>query len=252
MFHEFQVIHLYLYLLDWPKSSLEYMGEGEGRTKGESSMETYMLPFIKQTAGGNLLYNTGSSTRCSVKTSRGGSKVQEGGTYVYLWLIYVDVWQKPTQHCKVIILQWKINCLKKKILRIVPCAIQEVIVVYLFYIHQCVYVNPKVPVYLCSLPPEVNCHLAGHTGWVCAVYKCRTRKQVCQPRKTACEAVKRDPVLDPRERLAGFLFPRAICLHARFWCSQSDTALLPLPGGRMCLCSPLGMQDRLWMKSSLF
>ena len=137
-------------------------------------------------------------------------------------------------------------------MRIVPCAIQEVIVVYLFYIHQCVYVNPKVPVYLCSLPPEVNCHMAGHTGWVCAVYKCRTRKQVCQPRKTACEAVKRDPVLDPRERLAGFLFPRAICLHARFWCSQSDTALLPLPGGRMCLCSPLGMQDRLWMKSSLF
>ena len=25
-------------------------------------------------------------------------------TYVYLWLIHTDVWQKPTQHCKAIIL----------------------------------------------------------------------------------------------------------------------------------------------------
>jgi len=31
------------------------------------------------------------------------------GTCVYLWLIHVDVWQKPTQQCKAIILQIKIN-----------------------------------------------------------------------------------------------------------------------------------------------
>ena len=31
------------------------------------------------------------------------------GTYVYLRPIHVDVWQKPTQHCKAIILQLKIN-----------------------------------------------------------------------------------------------------------------------------------------------
>ena len=29
------------------------------------------------------------------------------GTYVYLWLIHVDVWQKSTQYCKVIILRLK-------------------------------------------------------------------------------------------------------------------------------------------------
>ena len=29
------------------------------------------------------------------------------GTYVYLWLILVDVWQKTTKFCKVIILQLK-------------------------------------------------------------------------------------------------------------------------------------------------
>ena len=31
------------------------------------------------------------------------------GIYVYLWLIHVDVWQKPTQHCKAIIFQLNIN-----------------------------------------------------------------------------------------------------------------------------------------------
>ena len=37
-----------------------------------------------------------------------GREVQEGGMYVYLWLIHIVVWQKPTQHCKAIILQLKI------------------------------------------------------------------------------------------------------------------------------------------------
>ena len=31
------------------------------------------------------------------------------GTNVYLWLIHVDAWQKPKQHCKAIFLQLKIN-----------------------------------------------------------------------------------------------------------------------------------------------
>ena len=33
-------------------------------------------------------------------------------TYTYLWLNHVDVWQKPTQHCKAIILQLNKNFLK--------------------------------------------------------------------------------------------------------------------------------------------
>ena len=36
------------------------------------------------------------------------------GTYVYLWLIHIVVWQKPTQYCKAIILQLKINFKKLK------------------------------------------------------------------------------------------------------------------------------------------
>ena len=38
-----------------------------------------------------------------------GGRIQREGTYVYLWLIHVDVWQKPTEYCKAIILQLKIN-----------------------------------------------------------------------------------------------------------------------------------------------
>ena len=56
----------------------------------------------------------GTEIQCSVTTYRGGMRWEVGGrfkregTYVYLWLIYVDVWQKPIQYWKVIILQLKI------------------------------------------------------------------------------------------------------------------------------------------------
>ena len=36
-----------------------------------------------------------------------GREVQEGGTYVSLWLILVDVRQKLVQYCKASIFQWK-------------------------------------------------------------------------------------------------------------------------------------------------
>ena len=36
------------------------------------------------------------------------------GTYAYLWLIHIDIWQKPSQYCEVIILQLKIKYLKIK------------------------------------------------------------------------------------------------------------------------------------------
>ena len=36
-----------------------------------------------------------------------GGRLKREGTYVYLWLIYVDVWQKTTQFYKAIILQLK-------------------------------------------------------------------------------------------------------------------------------------------------
>ena len=38
-----------------------------------------------------------------------GWRFKTEGTYVYLCLIHVAIWQKPTQYFKVIILQLKIN-----------------------------------------------------------------------------------------------------------------------------------------------
>ena len=35
----------------------------------------------------------------------GRRRVQDEGDHVYPWLIHVDVWQKPSQYCKVIIFQ---------------------------------------------------------------------------------------------------------------------------------------------------
>ena len=55
-------------------------------------------------------------------------KFKREGTCVYLWLIPVDVWQKPTKFCKAIILQLKINAfkwLKKKDLKL-PLNIQTI------------------------------------------------------------------------------------------------------------------------------
>jgi len=38
-----------------------------------------------------------------------GKEVQEGGIYVYLWLIHTVIQQEPAKHCKADILQLKIN-----------------------------------------------------------------------------------------------------------------------------------------------
>ena len=46
-----------------------------------------------------------------------GGKLKREGTYVYLWLIHVDEWQKPTQHCKAIIHQLKVNYKKNHLPR---------------------------------------------------------------------------------------------------------------------------------------
>ena len=40
---------------------------------------------------------------------------EEGGAHVYLRLTHADVWQRPTQCCEAIFLQFKINVWGKKI-----------------------------------------------------------------------------------------------------------------------------------------
>ena len=86
---------------------------------GESNMETY-IPYVKQIVNGNLLYDSGNSNRGSATIQRGGMGRQMGGifkregTYVYLWLIHIDIWQKTAKFYKAIILQLKKYFLKIK------------------------------------------------------------------------------------------------------------------------------------------
>ena len=49
--------------------------------------------------------------------SKVGGSFNREGTYIYLWLIHADVWRKPTQYCKAIILQSKISKFLKRGLR---------------------------------------------------------------------------------------------------------------------------------------
>ena len=82
--------------------------EREGGTNWESSLETYTLPSVKYIASGNWPLTPGAQTLC-LWQPRGveWDGRWEGGLRVYLWLIHVDVWQKPAQHRKAIILQLK-------------------------------------------------------------------------------------------------------------------------------------------------
>ena len=78
-------------------------------------METYIRPYVKLTASKNLLYDSGNSNWGSATAQRSGKGCEVGGrlsregTDVYLQLIHVDVWQKPTQYYKAIILPLKIK-----------------------------------------------------------------------------------------------------------------------------------------------
>ena len=58
----------------------------------------------------SLIYDAGHSklTLPEGLDGEGGRRVvQDGGTHVHPWLIHVDVWQKSSQYCKVIIFQLK-------------------------------------------------------------------------------------------------------------------------------------------------
>ena len=87
--------------------------EWEGEMYGESNMETYIticktesqwefavwLRELKQ----GLCINLEQWDREGV-----GERFKREGAYVYLWLIYVDIWQKTIKFCKAITFQLKI------------------------------------------------------------------------------------------------------------------------------------------------
>ena len=81
------------------------MGGGERVTWKHTS------PYVTQTADGNLRDDSGSSAQGSGTTLRSamgrevGGRFRREGTWVNQWQIHADVWQKPTQYCKVVIVQ---------------------------------------------------------------------------------------------------------------------------------------------------
>ena len=62
----------------------------------------------------------GAQIQCSVTTQRDGvgwevgGRFEREGAHVCLWLINVDIWQKPTQYCKAILFQLKVNTFLKE------------------------------------------------------------------------------------------------------------------------------------------
>ena len=54
-----------------------------------------------------------------------GGRFKREETYVYLRLIHADVWQKPTQYCKAIILQLKINKFLQKEVETIKLVVQR-------------------------------------------------------------------------------------------------------------------------------
>ena len=83
--------------------------EQRERTSEESGMETHTHHMENSQPVGTCC-DTGNSARCSGTTYRCGmgmgERCKKQGTYVHLWLILVDVWQKPAQYCKAIIFQY--------------------------------------------------------------------------------------------------------------------------------------------------
>ena len=78
--------------------------------------DTGPFPGLRRSHGGGLgnslqyscLENPHGHRRLQkVEGEAGGRRGSGWGTYVYPWLIHVDVWQKPPQYYKVISLQLK-------------------------------------------------------------------------------------------------------------------------------------------------
>ena len=78
-------------------------------------------------------------------------------TYVYLWLIHVNVWQKPEQYCKAIILQLKLNKLKK--IRYINVSVCVCVCVCVFmYLHA----NTEIEVWSIKWLLDSNIYLLNH------------------------------------------------------------------------------------------
>ena len=94
------------------KGLVDTGGEGEGGANRESSTDVYSLACVKQLVESCCIaHKLSLRVSCDNLEGRDGMRGRVRGRlkrkriYVYLWLIPVDVQQKPAQHCKAVILQ---------------------------------------------------------------------------------------------------------------------------------------------------
>ena len=92
---------------------LDSVGEGEGGMIWENSIEICILPHVREMTCASSMLEAGHSKLVLWNNPEGwdgkggGRGAWDGGIHVPLWLIHVNVWQKPPQYCKVISLQSK-------------------------------------------------------------------------------------------------------------------------------------------------
>ena len=87
---------------------LDYVEEGDGEMIWKNSTETCTLPYVKQMTNASSMHEAGHSKLVPWDNpegcgGEGGEKgFQDGGTLAHLWLIHVDICQKPPQYFKII------------------------------------------------------------------------------------------------------------------------------------------------------
>ena len=92
---------------------LDSVEEAKSGMIWEKSIETCTLPYVKQITSASLMHEAGHPKQVLQDNPEGWGGEGGGwgfrirGMHTYLQPIHVDVWQKPSQHCKVIILQLK-------------------------------------------------------------------------------------------------------------------------------------------------
>ena len=83
---------------------VDTVGQGKSRRNRESSINVYTLSGLKWIAGEKLLCTTMNPIWCSVMTSRVGKgerrEGKEGVDVCTLRLIFIAVWQKPSNYKK--------------------------------------------------------------------------------------------------------------------------------------------------------
>ena len=81
---------------DMEDSLVDTPGEGESGTNAKTGVGMYTLPCVKQLMGCCTAQGT---QLCTLRWPGGvgwgesGQGAQDGGTYVYIWLIHIVIWQ---------------------------------------------------------------------------------------------------------------------------------------------------------------